>query len=175
MAEEPYEILPYREVASLKKDIADLKQKLGDNSSSQLGDSIATLSRTMENMLNLFQAASEEMKIEESGAGSDNSPLLTEISSKLDDLIEQNKAIAEGIVAVADMIKESHEEASEQEQLPSGAPKFGQQFQQPPPQPAPQFGLPMPGPMGMREQIPTPLGPFPPPGPAPELPKKRFF
>lgn len=179
MAEEPYEILPYREVASLKKDIADLKQRLGDNSSSQLGDSIANLSRTMENMLNLFQAASEDMKIEETGergTSSDSSPMLAEISSKLDELIDQNKAIAEGIVAVADMIKgESREEMAGQEQPPLGAPRFGQQFSQPMPKPSPQFGLPMPGPMEMRESIPTPLGPFPSPGPPPELPKKRFF
>ncbi len=163
MADEPYEILPYREVSSLKKDISDLKQKMGDGSSKQLADSIANLSKTMENMLNLFQSAAEEMRLEEKGVSSDSSAILAEIDNKLDELIDQNKTIAEGIVAVADMIKgETQQSEQEQNVMPA-------QFSMPPPGPAPSFG---PRPMEMPEPIPTPLGAFPPPT---ERPKRSFF
>ena len=114
MADEPYEILPHREVASLKRDIADLKQKVGSSSSKQLADSMANLSKTMDHMLNLFQTTAEEMKLEEEGG----SPAgLAEINSKLDELIDQNKTIAEGIVAIADMIKGEKSESALQEVL----------------------------------------------------------
>ena len=178
MSEEPYEILPYREVATLKKDIADIKQKLGDSPSKQLMESIANLSKTMDHMLNLFQTAAGEMKSDEGRENPSDSGILDEINRKLDELIDQNKTIAEGIVAVADMIKgETAEEEIGQEIQPIGAPRFGPQpFQQQ--RPAPSFGQTMPRPMDIAEPIPTPLGPFPLgplPGPNPEKQRKRFF
>ena len=63
--DDSYEIMPYKEIVELKKQIAELQQKTGDTSSKELLQSMASLTKSMNNMLNLFSSAAEEMKLEE--------------------------------------------------------------------------------------------------------------
>jgi len=103
--EDSYEIMPYKEIVELKKQIAELQERTGDTSSKELLSSMAALTKSMNNMLQLFSSAAEEMKLEEK-TESELSGKIGPLMEKVDKLEEQNKTIAEGLVAVADMVKE---------------------------------------------------------------------
>ncbi|MBS3102612.1 hypothetical protein J4458_04145 [Candidatus Woesearchaeota archaeon] len=113
MAEEgPYEIMPYKEIVELRKQVQELKSKGSDDNSNPLSQSVGKLAEQMNSLMGLFKTAAEDMRLEEKDehfVAKKIEPLI----DKLDSIIEQNKIIAEGIVAVADMIKESMERARE--------------------------------------------------------------
>ncbi|MFH1510171.1 MAG: hypothetical protein ABIF10_00640 [Candidatus Woesearchaeota archaeon] len=142
---------------------------------------LANLQRTMLELISLFRDASSAMK-----GDSDNSLSikLEEISTKIDVLIDQNAKLAEGIVTVADIVRE--EKTAKPEPATQAAseryiPSMPEQTQQPqfsaPPQP---FGPP---PSSFQQPPPMPMmgGPNLPPigtmaGPAPTPPpRKRHF
>ena len=103
-----YEIMPYKEIVALKKQIEELRLRTGDTDSKQLLLSMANLTKSMNNMLQLFKTAAEEMKLEqreEEAVAKKVGPLV----DKVNELMEQNKTIAEGMVAIADMVKEMKE------------------------------------------------------------------
>lgn len=104
-----YEIMPYKEIVVLKKQIEELQRKTGDTDSKQLLISMANLTKSMDNMLQLFKTAAEEMKLEqkeEEAIAKKVGPLLDTVN----ELKGQNKIIAEGMVAIADMVKEMKDE-----------------------------------------------------------------
>lgn len=127
------------------KDITQLKAEVKSNQVSikQLYDSIGSLSRLLEDMFVMFKNASEQMKLEESMA-EERKKAHEEILKKLDEIIEQNKTIATGMVDVSDIVKEKLGDAGK---LPSP--------QMPPPLWQPRPPEPMPRPMGM---MPPPMG-----------------
>ncbi len=102
---EGYEIMPYKEVVELKNQIAELQQKVGDPNAKDLLVSMQNLTKTMDSMLKLFSAAAEEMKLEEK-TESELHEKLSPLIEKVGKLEEQNTTIAEGMVAIADMVKE---------------------------------------------------------------------
>ena len=106
--DDSYEIMPYKEIVDLKKQISELKSAVGDTSSKELLNSMANLTKTMDSMMQLFSAAAEEMKLEEKSE-SELSQKLGPLFEKVEKLEEQNKTIAEGLVAIADMVKEVKE------------------------------------------------------------------
>jgi len=169
-----YEIMPYKEIVALKKDIESLKNSK-QVSSDDLFGSLESLSKNMGNMLQLFKIAAEEMKLEQQTEESFSSHV-EPINEKLDQVIEQNKVIAEGLVAMADLVKELAEEIKGKKQENSFAPrnhsmppplKVDRIIPPPgaPPGPMPSFGAP-PGPM---PSFGAPLGPLPPGAPMPPL------
>ena len=98
-----YDIMPHKEVAELKRQMQELKS--GKNSNPELVQSMTALSGSMDAMLRLFTEAAEELKLE----GKEESELqekLGPMNRKLNEVIDQNKTIAEGIVAISDMIKD---------------------------------------------------------------------
>lgn len=103
--DDSYEIMPYKEIIELKKQISELQKKTGDTSSKELLESMAALTKSMNSMLQLFSAAAEEMKLEEK-TESELTKQITPLIDKVNSLEEQNKTIAEGLVAVADMVKD---------------------------------------------------------------------
>ncbi len=106
--ESGYEIMPYKEIVALKKQIEELQRRTGDTDSKQLLISMANLTKSMNNMLQLFKTAADEMKLEqkeEEAIAKKVEPLI----DKVNELREQNKIIAEGMVAIADMVKEMKE------------------------------------------------------------------
>lgn len=99
-----YEIMPYKEIVNLKKQIDELKAKASEPSSREMLNSISSLAKNIDNMLQLFKAAAEDMKAEEGHA--DIGETIAPLKDKIDMIVEQNKTIAEGMVAVADMVKD---------------------------------------------------------------------
>ena len=151
--EDSYQIMPYKEIVALRKEIDSLKTKNDDSSFQALLNSMSTLTKSMNSMLELFRTAAEEMKLEgksEMGVAKEIGPL----TEKMNTLMDQNKTIAEGLLAISDMVKEFKEKG----------PQAG---------PAPVFRLqprraPMPPPM--RPQSPFEEVPPFPPGAAPPMP-----
>jgi hypothetical protein len=68
----------------------------------------------MNNMLNLFGSAAEEMKLE-GKAESELTERIDPLIQKVDKLEDQNKTIAEGLVAIANIVKEIRKQGDEHE------------------------------------------------------------
>lgn len=152
MADEDYEILPHREIEDLKMELAKLKE-FEVQPSKKIQVTMLELNSKLEKLLAIFEEALHTVKIEgEVGYGD----VLKSIDRKLDKLIEQNSDIADGIVAVADMIKGEGEEEEEPEERPIIQPLGPISPPQLPPMPA----RPMP-PLPPRPA--TPRMPLPPP------------
>ncbi len=157
-----YEIMPYKEIVALKKEVEALKSRSGA-SSQDLLNSMDTLTKTMNSMLQLFKSAAEEMKSEDREK-QDFTEKAGPMLERLDALEEQNKTIAEGMVAIADMVKEMKGEK------PSlFKPRPQKQESRRPKEPIlPEYHPPRPAPIQPRAQNPF-GGPMPPPRAAPEF------
>jgi|TARA_B100001971_G_C18164447_1_gene523341 hypothetical protein len=101
--EEGYEIMPYKEIVQLKKQITDLQKQVGDPNSKDLLVSMDKLTKTMDSMLKLFAQAADEMKLEEK-TESELTEKIEPLMEKIRGMEHQNKTIAEGMVAIADMV-----------------------------------------------------------------------
>ncbi len=88
-------------------DISILKGEAGRKSISNedLHEAISKVNQSLQSVLEVFAAATEQIKIEDKDIEAD-ARKHEAIVAKLDKLIEQNKTIAEGMVAVVDVIKE---------------------------------------------------------------------
>jgi len=93
--DEPYDMLPHKDIIELKKQIQNSKAE--KFSSQGLMNSVDKLTKSMDSMLRLFKEASEDLKIDEEEDAT---------NKKLNEIIEQNKIIAEGMVTVSDMVKD---------------------------------------------------------------------
>ncbi len=167
-------ITPYTDFSVAKRKVEKLSE--GDVKAPQLIDSMNQLTQSMQGMLELFRTAAEEMKLEEKEEHA-LSAQLTPILSKLDEIIDQNRVIADGMVALADLIKERMPRQDKSEPVPplsmppTQQPSFSPQqpmFSQPqmPPvsrQPMRPFGDPYASPSHDPFDIPPP----------PEMPKKK--
>ena len=93
------------------KDISELKSELGvfrekkDVSVKDLHEAVNKLAQVITGMLEVFGAAAEQLKLEEREMESDAKKHEL-IVAKLDKLIDQNRTIAEGMVAIVEMVKE---------------------------------------------------------------------
>ena len=103
MADEE-ELVPYKDISDLKRELEGMKGKK-DIPANDIHNAVQKLAQTMTDMLEVFGAATEQMKLEEREYESE-ARRHEMIISKLDKLIEQNKTIAEGMVAIVEMIKE---------------------------------------------------------------------
>jgi len=147
VVEEEYEIIAHKEIQKLKDEIKALKK-------GQPAISDEAVMSKLDEMIDIFREASEHMK-EEPGLAKQ----FIELDDKLENLLDQNQKIAEGVLAVADMLREhteSHHIAPKSE-IPQPMPK---------PMGPPGAVPPGPKPMGP-EMMPKPMGP---PGPAPMPP-----
>jgi len=108
-----YVIIQKNEIDSLKKQVDELREaisggkKLDAVPMTELNESILNLNNSINLLLELFEEASEKLKDEkEELSSSDVSPL----ASKLDVMIEQNKAIAKGILYLVKSDQQEKEE-----------------------------------------------------------------
>ena len=115
-----YEILPHKELFDLKKQVEELK---GGPSSKKLMESMDDLKHTVNELIELFKATSQELKTEEKEEAT--------IHKKLDKLSSQQKVIAEAILSLSEKVGSNASGSSMKEQQD---PAPLQQFQ---PQPAP--------------------------------------
>ena len=133
MAEEDF--IPYKDISELKKELDAVKGKK-DIPQKELYEVVQKLSDTMADMLEVFGAAAEQMKIEDKEYEA-NARKHEQITSKLDKIIDQNKTIAEAMVGIVDMIKENIVEPEKEESSfkPEEEPLFKAK---PEPKPAPE-------------------------------------
>ena len=103
--EEDYNFMPYKDISQLKKDLDSMRGKK-DISTKELYDSIQKLAQTMNDIIDVFGAAAEQMKLEDKEYESDAKKHEI-ILSKIDKLMDQNKTIAEGMVAIVDAMKKT--------------------------------------------------------------------
>ncbi|MBI1970612.1 hypothetical protein HYS47_02620 [Candidatus Woesearchaeota archaeon] len=169
--DEEYELLPHKRVLQLEKEVGALKKNplgsTGDGKS--LMEHMDTLSKSMNDLVKIFKTASSQMDLEERETEL-VSKQLGPLMEKIDLLIDQNKKIAKGIVAIADMVedhKKDHEDQSSGEfrQTSSSLPKFSipQRDMQPPlpPPPPSRVSLPVPPQQNFPSRPPSfPMNPF---------------
>ena len=130
----------YKDISDIKKGLDAMKGRK-DISSKELYDAVQQLNTTITDMLEAFGAAAEQMKLEEQGyeAGAKKHEM---IISKLDKIIDQNKTIAEGMVAIVDMVKEKIIAPAKEEMMrPRSEPRplFRPQQEWPRQEPRPMF------------------------------------
>ncbi len=94
----------YKDISDLKREIESVKGKK-DVSVKELYDAVQKLAQTMTDILEVFGAAAEQMRLEEKGYEAE-AKKHEMIILKLDKVIDQNRTIAEAMVGVVDMIKE---------------------------------------------------------------------
>lgn len=155
--DEPYDLLPHHEIEELKRQVQELKSSRDNSNSQAVVNALDQMARALDSMLKLFNEAAQDVKSE----GREESKL----AGKLDELIDQNKTIAQGMVSVYDMVNEfiSRQRQGpqppnfQQQRMQMPDPDFGMPFDEPRPM-APQ-PRPMPNP-GMKGPVPMPSMPF---------------
>lgn len=108
--EDSYKLATYGDILKSKKKLNELISKKPykqDGLSSM--NSMNDLTKGMDAMLKLFKEASQELKVDNKEKS---------INKKLDEIADQNKIIAEGMVAISDMVKEMVEKKKESASLP---------------------------------------------------------
>jgi len=105
--DESYELAPHGDIIEVKKSLDELKIKIDKSSSTQLLDSMSYLTKSMDTMLKLFRDAAEETNIPEDNL----------VNEKLDKILEQNRIIADGMVAISGMVKDFTEKQKKQESI----------------------------------------------------------
>lgn len=178
--DEDYELVPHKIVSELKKEVDELKRNpLGTTSTGQdLQASMNALAHSINDLLQLFKDATEQMHVEEKDSHV-FTKRLDPMLDKLDTIIEQNQTIAKGILAVADMLKEHLKHKPRfgpGPSLPTSPPMqmssqnpfaaFGGPGMSvprvPPPPVRPSYAQPFPefNPMTQNESMPRPMAPF---------------
>ncbi|HLC62263.1 MAG TPA: hypothetical protein VJI52_04570 [Candidatus Nanoarchaeia archaeon] len=104
MAEEDDGFVSYKNISDLKKELETIQDRK-DVSPKELYEAVHRLADTVGGMLEVFGAAAEQMKLEDKGYEAE-AKKHENIISKLDKLIDQNKTIAEGMVAIVELVKE---------------------------------------------------------------------
>ena len=105
MAEEDFDLASYKDISELKRELEGIKAKK-DVSPKELYDAVQALAKTIAGMLEVFGAAAEQMKLEEREAEL-SAKKYEAMAYKLDKMIDQNKTIAEGMLAIVDMVKKN--------------------------------------------------------------------
>ena len=129
------DLVPYKDISDLKKELEGMKGKK-DFSTKELYDAVQRLAQTMTDMLEVFGAAAEQMKLEEQSYES-SAKKHEMIISKLDKIIDQNKTIAEGMVAIVEMVKEKIVAPAKEKEESMFRPRREEQLFKPAPQPRP--------------------------------------
>lgn len=148
VSDDDYEMIPHKEIVDLKKELEKLKKGPAPGAKNQMEN----LTNSINNLLSLFKEASSQMHLEEEEANMVSEKLIP-IEGKLDQLLDQQQKIAEGIVALADLVKEMKQQQSKPAPVPRPrmAPPPGSMPpppmgapgpMPPPPRGAPQGGLP---------------------------------
>ena len=135
MAEEDFDLVPYKDISELKKELEGMKGRK-DVPAKDIYDAVQKLAQTMTDMLEVFGAATEQMKLEEREYESE-ARKHEMIIYKLDRLIEQNRTIAEGMVAIVEMVKEKIVAPAREKQESIFMPQKEESLFKPRPEPKP--------------------------------------
>ncbi len=156
------DVIQYKDISDLKKEL-DVMKARKDVPAKDVYAAVQQLSQTVNNVLEIFSAATEQLKLEEKEYESDTRKHEM-IIQKLDKLMDQNKTIAEGMVAVVEMVKEQIVAPARENESMFTPPKeetlFRPQprpFMRPEWQPRPE-PMQRTQPMMMNPQMPAPMG-----------------
>lgn len=109
MAKDEYDIVPHDEIIDLKREIDTLKKNPQKaDSDESLQGSISQLTVTINKMMEMFEEALGSVKEEETEKDV-MAEQMNPINDKLNKILDQQQKLAEGIVALADMIDEIKE------------------------------------------------------------------
>ncbi len=138
-----YTMIPEREFLQVKKEVEQIKKDpfAAYSEKDEIVKAMQDLTKTLSSLNNIFEKAADELKLEERSTetiGKKLDPLF----EKLDLLIDQNKKIAKGLVAVADMLESKGNRDDDSSPLlnevsPTQLPpmqQMQQQYMSPPPQ-----------------------------------------
>lgn len=161
-----FELMPHKDIVELKEELRQLKAKPTEKN---LQISIVELSTKLDRLIQIFDEAQEQLRVEE-GAGLSWQEKMKPLLERMDKILEQNSEIARGLVGVADEVNELKDQVGKVKTAPSASSPFDmstnqyiEPFEGPPASPmAP--NLPPLGP------APSPPGRLPPLGPAPVAP-----
>ncbi len=98
------ELVSYKDISELKRELEGVKGRK-EVPQKDLYDAVQKLTQVMTDMLDVFGAAAEQLKLEEAEYAA-NTKKYDAIVSKMDKIVEQNRTIAEGMVAIVELIKE---------------------------------------------------------------------
>jgi hypothetical protein len=161
---EEYELLPEKEIQGLKEELRKLKD-FEITPSKKMGVQLVELNTKLDKLLSIFEEATTALQLEEGGLSFKEK--MRPLSEKMNKILEQNSEIAQGIVAVADLVKGLRED------LGKGGFDKGT-FEPTPPMPLPTSGAFAPPP-GAPQRMPVVPGMMPPPGIPPPPPRRRRF
>ena len=109
MAKGDYEILPRDELDNLKKEIEKLKKgeevSGSEDSSPNASAGIEKLNNSINSLIELFKTAQDSMENDDKETSEQLTKKIDPLNEKIDQLIDQNKKIAQGILTVADLVK----------------------------------------------------------------------
>jgi len=100
---EDYELMPHHEIEELKEELAKLKE-FEITPTKKLRISLVELNSKIDKLLDIFEEANRQIQIEEGGMTFNEK--MKPLVEKMHKILEQNSQIAEGIVTMADMVKE---------------------------------------------------------------------
>ncbi|MFT4312385.1 MAG: hypothetical protein ACMXYF_04090 [Candidatus Woesearchaeota archaeon] len=106
MASDDYEFIKSKNVKQLQQELEEIKANpfVSSSQAKNLAQSVTTLETSIQQMLDLFKQAHEEMTLEEREEKILKAQL-EPVHKKIDDLFEQNKTIARGIVTVVESVE----------------------------------------------------------------------
>lgn len=96
MKDEEYELLPHREILKLRDEVERLKANPVSSEAANLVTSMNKLNESISRLIHIFEGAEKELAQEYKHS---------KLDEKLGRVVYQNKEIAKGIIAVADLIK----------------------------------------------------------------------
>ena len=180
-SEEEYELMPHKEISELRDELRRVKSMPPE--AGKRGEmSYQELIKRMDRLIEIFTEAEHQLKIEEGAVSFKEkmAPLVT----KMDKVLEQNSEIAEGVVALADILNEIKDKIEvgvvykpERESSPEGMRPMPAQQMPPmgmPPMAEMSGEFPPMGPPPMPGMMPPPPMPrAPAPGPYPAPPRRR--
>jgi hypothetical protein len=167
------ELLPHKEIEELKDELRKLKE-FEITPTKKLRISLIELNKKLDKLLNIFDEARHEIRTEEIGLGFKEK--MKPVIEKMDRMLEQQADIAEGMVALADIVKGRKEEPEEEEEPSLGPPVSRIATPGPRPMEPPRPGMPPPR-MPPRPGVPPPGVNIRPAGPRapPKPPRKKRF
>lgn len=152
---EDYELMPHQEIEELKEELAKLKE-FEIMPTKKLRISLVELNSKIDKLLDIFEEANRQIQIEEGGMTFNEK--MKPLIDKMHKILEQNSQIAEGIVTMADMVKEMKQALQEKGIMEPEFPRM----------PKREEGLDMTGPMPGPRLPPPPRPPL-----MPEMPRKK--
>jgi len=104
---EEYEILPQKEIAELKEELRKLKE-FEITPTKKLQVSLVEVNNKLDKLLSIFEEAMTALQVEEGGLSFKEK--MRPLVEKMNKILEQNSEIAQGIVAVADLVRNLRED-----------------------------------------------------------------